>query len=66
MVSYAPRKKGIAGLFKRKSTGTALSPELASVGRFSTMRGSPKLGKSNPVADNIKGRTLTFVYVIFT
>jgi hypothetical protein len=38
-----------------------MAPELAAAGRFTTLRGTPKLGKSNPVADNIKGRTLTYV-----
>jgi hypothetical protein len=61
-ITYQQRKKKLTDLFKRKGSGTLsvdLQGSMAAVGRFSTLRGNPKLGKSNAVSEGVRQRTMT-------
>lgn len=61
-ISYQARKRKLTDLFKRKGSGSLtvdLQGSMAAAGRFSTLRGNPKLGKSNAVSEGVRQRTMT-------
>eukprot|EP01122_Echinamoeba_exundans_P012105 TRINITY_DN4999_c0_g1_i1.p1 TRINITY_DN4999_c0_g1~~TRINITY_DN4999_c0_g1_i1.p1 ORF type:complete len:1774 (+),score=459.39 TRINITY_DN4999_c0_g1_i1:165-5486(+) len=61
-ITYQQRKKKLTDLFKRKGSGSLsvdLQGSMAAAGRFSTLRGTPKLGKSNAVSEGVRQRTMT-------